>query len=153
MYYKHIFFFRVVLVFLQKKIFLEEVTSKYTTTLHNFGTFSDMLREEVSGGSMWIIRVLTTDGTKMCQFLGTSLFLQVTSIFVTFFWKKVSAFIANNILPTISRWHLVIFGCFMLFFPKTTILMNFKRSHTIFDCVHLQQMVFRKWENTSGWKA
>ena len=35
-----------------KKIFLEEATSKYTTILHIFGIFSDMLREKVLGGSM-----------------------------------------------------------------------------------------------------
>ena len=35
-----------------KKIFLEEVTSKYTTILHIFDTFLDMLREQVSVGSI-----------------------------------------------------------------------------------------------------
>ena len=40
------------LSFFTKKIFLEEVTSKYTTILYIFGTFLDMLREQVSGGSM-----------------------------------------------------------------------------------------------------
>ena len=44
-------FFRVLLVVLQK-IFLEEVTLKYTTILRIFGTFLDMLREQVLGGSI-----------------------------------------------------------------------------------------------------
>ena len=102
-------------------------TSKYTTILHIFGTFLDKLREKVLGGSMWNIRVLTVDGMKRCQFLKIPLFLQVTWIFATFYKKKVSTFIVSNIFPNISKvlWHLVIFGCFMLFFP----MMNFKMSH------------------------
>ena len=45
------FFFQIVLVF-YKKIFLEEVTSKYTKILHILGTFSDILGEKASRGSM-----------------------------------------------------------------------------------------------------
>ena len=88
--------------FFYKKIFLEEVNSKYTTILHIFGTFLDMLKEQVQGGSMQNIRVLTVDSTKICQFLGIPLFLQVTSIFATLSQKKVSVFIVSNILPSIS---------------------------------------------------
>ena len=122
-------FFRVVLVF-YKKLFLEEVTSKYTTILHIFGTFLHMLREQVSGGSMWNIRVPTVNSMKICQFLGIPLFLGNLNLWNIFFKKNVSAFIVNNTLPNISKswWYLVIFGCFMLFFPNTTILMNLKMS-------------------------
>ena len=45
-------FFSSCLSFSTKKIFLEEVTSKYKTISHIFGTFSDMLKEKVLGGSM-----------------------------------------------------------------------------------------------------
>ena len=75
-------FFWVTLIF-HKKHFFEEVTSKYAIILHIFGNFLDMLREQVSGGSMWNIRVLTADAKKICQFLRILLFLQVTSIFAT----------------------------------------------------------------------
>ena len=57
--------------------------------------------------------LISTGNLNLCNILGKSLH------------------ICCNILPNISKfwWHLVIFGCFMLFFPKTTILMNFKMSH------------------------
>ena len=68
------FFFCLFVFFSTKTIFCEEVTSKYTI-FHIFGTFSDTLREQVSGGSTWNIRALTVDGMKICQFLEIPLFL------------------------------------------------------------------------------
>ena len=87
-----VFFFELSFQIFLQKIFLEEVTSKYTTIFHIFGTFLDMLREQVLGGSMWNIRVLTVDSIKICQFLGISLFLGNLNLCNIFFRKKFPHF-------------------------------------------------------------
>ena len=93
--------------------------------------FLDMLKEQVLGGSMWNIRVLTVDNMKICQFLGIFLFLGNLNL-CNIFFRKVSTFIASN---KSKSWLYCVFS-------KTTILMNFQMSHYFWLRSFMKKMIY-----------